>query len=237
MSKRKVIIGPQFNFEFQENRIFQDQWSFLHDEDRQKIIAAQLTYLDFHGWLYKNLRTKKDGNDKPETLFGDISEGFIRTDILLYAAICESALHDVAEWVYKRDERKALRKVRECFRQVTSSPPPDIENVPFLLQEPEISGQLTIHWEANESQEQVANPSLERLVKAGFAIGLLDEHLRERLHRLRRDRNTIHLAERINRKKNDKYRFTPDDRNRARDVVEELRQKIAAWYQANCDET
>ena len=94
MGKRTVLIYPKINYEFKENNFYKQEWDFLPDKSQVAIIATQLTYLEFHEWIHKNIRTTTDVSDSSTycKLHGDINEGFVRTDILLYGTICETAI-------------------------------------------------------------------------------------------------------------------------------------------------
>ncbi len=230
MSKRRVIIAPNHFFDFKTNAEYAAEWDFLKDEDRRNIIAAQMTYLAFHSWLYHNLRTEKGESGQHDVLFGDVSEGFIRTDLLLYAAVCESALLDIVDWVYRQGDDHPPRAVRDCFERTPGPRYPDLVDIPVTSNTRH--GLFNLIWEPTPTEDN-ASPNFVQLIRAGRAIGVYNEAFMRRIDGLRADRNTIHLAERIERKKNDKLSFTPDDRNRARGVTESLRDKIRHWYAAS----
>jgi len=55
MAKRTIGIYPINRYDFRRNAEYRAQWDFL-PKARAKVIAEQLTYLDFHEWLMNNLR-------------------------------------------------------------------------------------------------------------------------------------------------------------------------------------
>src|ERR1041385_790317 len=102
--KRIIALHPNNRYGFKPNNYFRYRWDFLPDPRKKDIIATQLTYLDFHGWLKLNLRhTLECQPDDWSELVFDVDEGFHRTDILLYAAICEAALHCILKSIYDHD--------------------------------------------------------------------------------------------------------------------------------------
>src|SRR5882724_1812875 len=102
MSERSIGISPHTRYTFRPNQSYRDEWDFL-PSSRAKVIATQLTYLDFHEWLMNNLRHA--GEREPDEgawspLGLSVAEGFYKTDVLLYASICEAALFAVLRSVY-----------------------------------------------------------------------------------------------------------------------------------------
>ena len=95
---RTIGLYPENRYTFRTNESFRQEWSFLPDNEKMAIIATQLTYLAFHGWLKSNLRHAlqevPEPNQWSELVF-DVDEGFHRTDLLLFASICEAALNCV----------------------------------------------------------------------------------------------------------------------------------------------
>jgi len=125
MNKRKIIIHPQKNYYFKPNSAYKNEWNFLPDPDRIAIIGTQLTYLDFHGWLHHNIRTTDDPRSEPSSytkLQFDVSEGFIRTDILLYAAICETAIYTAVKHAYDNKSDSTPQSVINCFEAIEKKP-------------------------------------------------------------------------------------------------------------------
>lgn len=109
----KIFIYPKNQYTFRLNISYEQPWNFLPDSRRRKVIAEQLTYLEFHEWLFRNLRqtdkAKPTASDLNEVRF-HVREGFFRTDVLLYASICEAALMSLRKKFSNRTRRhKSLR--------------------------------------------------------------------------------------------------------------------------------
>jgi hypothetical protein len=232
MGTRKVIVGPHYNYDFKANADYEAMWDFLKNDDRKTIIAAQLTYLEFHGWLQANIRTSVAGDEKREELFLDVAEGFARTDLLLYGAICEAALFDAISLSFNIKGQMSDEKVKSCFTRI--EPKRFIlNNAEFKMQGPSNpKGRLALYWEKKVENESSC-ATFYGLIEAGNALKIYNESFKTRLHNLRKDRNTIHLSEQINRKKKNKYRFNASDRKRARQTTDDLRQALKGWYGAN----
>jgi len=232
MGKRKVIVGPRHNYDFKPNADYEAMWTFLKNDDRKKIIAGQLTYLEFHGWLHANIRTSIANTEKGEELFADMAEGFVRTDLLLYGAICEAALFDAISWSFRIKGEEAEEKVKNCFTRIEPKKL-ILNNALFKMKGSSSSGgQLALYWEKKVENESNC-ATFDSLIKAGNVLKIYDDSFKARLHNLRKDRNTIHLSEQIKRKKKNKYRFNAHDRIRARQTTDELRQRLQEWYGAN----
>src|SRR5437773_7148891 len=121
MSERTIGIYPaRTRYNFRSNESYRERWNFL-PRARAKVIAEQLTYLDFHEWLMNNLRHATE--HEPEngqwlSLGLTVAEGFYKTDVLLYASICEAALHAVLGAVYSKDRARAHQAVKDCFCRI-----------------------------------------------------------------------------------------------------------------------
>jgi len=88
-----------------DNQFNTQKWDFL-PRSRAKVIAEQLTYLDFHEWLMNNLRHSSEPQPNAaawSSLGLTVAEGFYKTDVVLYASICEVALYAVLRSVYVTD--------------------------------------------------------------------------------------------------------------------------------------
>jgi hypothetical protein len=232
MGKRKVLIRPHHNYDFKTNAYYEVMWGFLKDDDRKKIIAAQLTYLEFHSWLHANTRTSVADSEKSEDLFADIAEGFVRTDILLYGAICEAALFDAIKENYEIKGERAEEEVKKCFTRVESKKIILNEALFQMQGSSSTKGRLALYWK-KKTDDDVSHATFNNLIEAGNILNIYDNSFKTRLHNLRKDRNTIHLSQQIKRKKKNKYRFNVRDRRRARQITDELRQKLQIWYNAN----
>ena len=95
MSERTIGIWPQTRYDFLSNAHYRLPWNFLPSE-RAKVIAEHLTYLEFHEWLMDNLRHATQLDPEPpdwSPLGLSVAEGFFKTDVLLYASICEAAIY------------------------------------------------------------------------------------------------------------------------------------------------
>lgn len=230
MGKRRVIVSPNYNYDFKPNADYETMWNFLKDDDRKKIIAAQLTYLEFHGWLHANIRTSIADSKKGEEIFADVAEGFVRTDLLLYGAVCEAALFDAISWNFSIKNDEADEKVKKCFTRVESKKL-ILNKAVFKMQGSSSNdGHLTLYWE--KAKNDLSCATFNSLIEAGNVLNIYDDSFKTRLHNLRKDRNTIHLSEQINRKKKNKYQFNASDRRRARQITDELRQRLQVWYGA-----
>jgi hypothetical protein len=230
---RYIFIHPENQYTFRPNSSYYARWRFLPDKERAKIIAAQLTYLDFHEWLSNNLRhhTRPDLRESdPSPLVFDVAEGFVRTDVLLYAAICEAALYAVA---------------KKAFDSATTTPKPAYLLGAFLTSEEKIRslGSQTFTLEGDSprkgckigicytkvTRKSDSTVTFDSLIKAARAINAINADLEPKLHTLRKARNTIHLGEHIARRQEIPGRFYQADRETARQVVEEMRSQLASY--------
>jgi hypothetical protein len=100
---RDIFIYPVRSYSFRTNSSYRDKWLFLPNLERRAVIAEQLTYLEFHECLFEHLwhtlEPKPSASDLSR-LGLHVAEGFFRTDILLYASLCEAALYVVAKDVF-----------------------------------------------------------------------------------------------------------------------------------------
>jgi hypothetical protein len=122
--ERIIGLHPTDRYKFKTKSSYREKWAFLPDKERRNIIASQLTYLEFHAWLKDNLK-----HVVPEQLEAanwsvlvfDIDEGFHRTDILLYASVCEAALHTVLHAIYQKDTVTAHAALKRCYEKTEDS--------------------------------------------------------------------------------------------------------------------
>ena len=167
-------------------------------------------------------------------LVGNIDEGFIVTDILLYGAICESALFDLIQYVYKYDEgRKNIEEVKNCFEhEVPKVHKLSNQKVKFVNNGKETNGSFCFSWKESKlkSNSQI---NFEDLIHAGKALAVYDAGLEEKLHQLRINRNSVHLSEQITQKYIKKHRYSKRDREVAQKTTEELRIHLHNWYYDN----
>jgi hypothetical protein len=120
MSERTVGIYPQTRYDFLPNATYHVPWNFLPYE-RAKVIAEHLTYLAFHEWLMDNLRHATQHEPEPpdwSRLGLSVAEGFFKTDVLLYASICEAALYTALHLVHSHEGARAHQAVKDCFRTI-----------------------------------------------------------------------------------------------------------------------
>ena len=223
MSERTIGIYPaRTRYNFRSNESYRERWNFL-PRARAKVIAEQLTYLDFHEWLMNNLRHATE--HEPEngqwlSLGLTVAEGFYKTDVLLYASICEAALYAVLRSAYSNQGILAHQAVKDCFRKVEDRFHSICDHevrMPATNQ----SGRLCLRFK-RETPLSASEIKFTSLIKAGQAIGIYGADLTAGLDRLRDDRNTIHLAKQIERNKQ-RLAFTALDRRRAKNTTEKLR--------------
>jgi hypothetical protein len=228
MSERTIGIYPQTRYKFRFNESYRAEWNFL-PRQRAKVIAEQLTYLGFHEWLMRNLRHSEEREPAAAdwSSFGlTVAEGFYKTDVLLYASVCEAALYAVLKSVYSRDRDGADQAVKDCFCKIEDRFQ-CISDHKIFMPAGNVTGRLCLRFkrEVSLSDWEVKFASL---IKAGAAIGIYDSDLAARLDRLRDDRNTIHLAKQIERN-NQLIAFQALDRMRAKSTTEKLRVALQAF--------
>ncbi len=230
MPNRTIGIYPSKRYNFRTNATYRTPWNFLPD-DRAKVIGEQLTYLDFHEWLMDNLRHSDSTNpeaDQWSRLVFNIAEGFFKTDVLLYASICEAALFSILHDVFNDDGDSAHDCVKECFQRVEDRFH-KLNSCEISLTTParRVKGELCLRF-TQETAISDSEVKFASLIKAGEAIRIYDAGLRRRLDTLRDDRNAIHLAKQIQR--NSQLRpFRESDRARAKQTTEELRVVLKAF--------
>jgi hypothetical protein len=231
MAEQTIGIYPQKRYTFQTDASYRAQWDFL-PYARADVIAKQLTYLEFHEWLMNNIRHAAEREPQHadwHRLGLSVAEGFHKTDVLLYASICEAALHAVVRSVYLGDKVGADPAVKECFCTVEDRSRRIVDHkasISFSATDV-ASGHLCIDFkrEKNIADREVKFNSL---IEAGEAIGLYDHIFRGELDWLRDQRNTIHLAKQIERN-NRRRGFEASDRARAKKTTEDLRAILRAY--------
>jgi hypothetical protein len=230
MSERTVGIWPQTRYDFRPNAHYRHAWNFLPNE-RAKVIAEHLTYLEFHEWLMDNLQSATQLNPQPSdwlSLRSSIAEGFFKTDVLLYASICEAALYTVLNSVYSSDGNRAHPAVKDCFRTIEDRFHKISSYKASMNIHGNVTGDLCLHL---TREEPISEPKFASLIRAGKATGMYDQNFEQRLNRLRDDRNTIHLANQIERN-NELREFNYRDRTRAKKITEDLRVKLKDFVES-----
>jgi hypothetical protein len=224
MALRKISCRPD-EYEFRTNYTYRAPWGFLPHKERAKVIASQLTYLDFHEWLMDKLRhtdrPEPDEDDWSPLVF-DVAEGFYKTDVLYYASICEAALFSVLQKVQIVEGSSAHQSVKDCFER-TEDRFLKLYGQAFETRTPAgpHRGQLALHYTRSIALKD-SDVKFAALIKAGQDVGIYDAMLRKRLDRLRDDRNCIHLANQVRRT----GCFSRQDRIRAKNTTENLRSAL-----------
>jgi hypothetical protein len=222
MSLRTVSLTDPAEYKFQANSSYKRDWVFIPDPDAATVIASQLTYLHFHSWLFSKLRhTSVNDPTEPSPLVFDVADGFCRTDILLYGAICETALYVVLQDLFNRTKSSAVDELRQCFEK---------DDLKFTALNKQTfrpasgADPVTIGHAATRTRTlKTAEIKLTNLIKASGKVGMCDDALVEALDDLREDRNTIHLGAHSKRRATKKSPFTIKDVQRAQDTTESLR--------------
>lgn len=232
---RTIGLHPENRYTFRTNKSFRQEWDFLPDNKKKNIIATQLTYLAFHGWLKSNLRhavQEVPTSQQWSTLVFDIDEGFHRTDLLLFASICEAALNCVLRSIYDKDAVNAHPALKKCYeRAVDVSIALNSSEIQLVGANVLTTGKLCL---CKSSQAPVSESEIKfvALISAGEELGIYDHALRERLDALRSDRNSIHLAQHL-RINNQEGAFTRADRDVAAQTTEAFRIALGAYLHAN----
>jgi hypothetical protein len=231
MSQRTVGIWPETRYDFRPNAHYRSPWNFLPTE-RAKVIAEHVTYLEFHEWLMDNLRHATQQAPAPSdwsTVGLSVGEGFFKTDVLLYASICEAALYTVLNSVYSHDGSATHQAVKDCFCATEDCFEKIFNHKTSInLRGNNVVGTLCLHFPRERS---ISEPKFASLIRAGKAIGIYDANFERRLDTLRDERNTIHLANQIVRN-NARREFNQLDRKRAKKLTEELRVKLKDFVES-----
>ena len=172
--------------------------------------------------LYQSLDPDKD-DWRP--LFSTVAEGFYKTDVLLYASICEAALHWTLHKHYDLMGDAADQAVKDCFLRVKTRFSKVSKQALSMGSPPDtVTSCLYLH---STCEKPLSNSELSfnSFIKAGGAIGIYDGALQRRLDALRQDRNTIHLAKHVERRGQGRE-FRDLDRTRAKRTTEDLRRKL-----------
>ena len=200
-----IFIHPEKQYTFRQNISYEQPWNFLPDKQRRKVIAEQLTYLQFHEWLFTNLRqtdkAQPTASDLNEVRF-HVREGFFRTDVLLYASICEAALYVVAKEVF--DSKTTTQKPEDLLAAFQTSE----QKIIHLGKQTFTTEGDTRHpgckigycYPKEPRKKSDSQISFDSLIKAARSIDAIDDTLEKRLDELRDARNTIHLGTQIARK-------------------------------------
>ncbi len=225
MGERTIGLYPNQRFKFLTDDHYRTPWRFLPHFDRVRIIGQQLTYLAFHEWLTDNLRHSNkatpERDDRSELVF-HVAEGFFKTDVLLYASICEAALHSVLHRLFVLKGFSAHNDLKACFEKVHHKHHPLCKSrIKAFIDPAPKTGTLALVWERTKP---LADSEIQfvSLIAAGESVGIYGTALRNRLNTLRDDRNAIHLANQIKRRQ-ERSSFTPSDRKRAKKLTEDLR--------------
>jgi hypothetical protein len=220
MGRRKLLLNPSDEYEFVANATYASEWRFL-PTSCAKTLAAQLTYLAFHEWLQRNLKHQSKSDSVPSSLVFDIADGFYKTDILLYASICEAALHAVLKRYYENLPQSS-NELSECFVTDEAKWLP-LSKQKFTTQSDglERTGILCLKWTISSEVEI----RFIRLIKAGFSLNLYQDTLKDELTWLRKARNSVHLAIEPTKPKS----FTEAERSRAKDITEALRKALMVF--------
>src|SRR5262249_38102158 len=142
--------------------------------------------------------------------------------------ICEAALYAVVQSVYSHDQAGADPAVKDCFRTIEER----LHKISGYKATMNIQGNVTGELCLRITREEpLSEPKFAPLIRAGKAIGIYDGNFEQRLNRLRDDRNTIHLANQIER--SDQLRgFNKADRTRAKKITEDLRLKLKDFVES-----
>ena len=158
-------------------------------------------------------------------LLSSVAEGFYKTDVLVYASICEAALHSILYKHFGLKGDAADQAVKDCFLRVEDRFP-EVSGQALSLGSPPhtVTGRLCLHF-TRETPLSSSEVKFASLIKAGEAIGIYDSALQRRLDALRQDRNTIHLAKHVERSKQGRE-FRDADRTQAKKATEDLRREL-----------
>lgn len=226
MAKRKISLEPEQDFLFKTDESYRKPWSFLPDKDGTRIIGQQLTFLAFHKWLKDNLRHSPEKYD----LSFSVAEGFFKTDVLLYASICEAALHAVLRKLFDDKKSEACERLSDCFEKDEPKQHKILDGrVEIEMTGKKRSGHLVL-VSNNRKKRSQSELQFSQLIQAGEACGVYDEHFRLRLDQLRDDRNAIHLAKHLKRRDSRKE-FNSSDREFAELVTSELRELLRQFVE------
>jgi hypothetical protein len=164
------------------------------------------------------------------TLRFHVAEGFFRTDVLLYASICEAALYVVAKDFFNSNKQKPP-DLRAAFEtSVDTTTPLNDKTFTLIGSSALISGKIKI-CSKKVIRKKDRDISFDSLIKAARAIDAIDDDLEQKIDALREARNTIHLAAHIARKQAEPRPFAESDRQQAKQVVEQLRVQLSSYYQ------
>ena len=227
MARYFISLHPENQYTFQTNDFYRARWSFLPDKERVKFIATQLTYLEFHEWLDKNLRHhSRPESERRLPLEFDVKEGFVRTDVLLYGSICEAALYAVAKDVFDSKTTPKHADLLAAF-ETSEQKTHHLGNQTLTVQghSPCISGKIGICY-PKVTRKSDTKITFESLIKAAKSINAIKPDVAAKLDKLREARNTIHLGVQIAQRQATGARFYGPDRETAKQVTEEMRKQL-----------
>ena len=199
----------------------------------------QMQYLRIHAFLVKNLRTCPESQiicENSNELYGPLVEGFYRTDILLFAAICENSLFTVLRDRYDADPTKCCAKVKKCFvKEVPKHQKVGESQMRMEKNKDGTPGPLGVLVIRFTEDEKIRHDEikLHDLINGGEASGIYDGEMARRLHKLRDQRNTIHLGKHSEKIAKGNM-LNETDRAEAEKLTEELRALLLdAWLLDN----
>jgi len=232
MAIQKLLLHPEDTYDFKFNAKYREEWNCIVNEEYRKVIAQQLTYLNFHEWLFNNLKYEEYEGVYEQLKF-HVEEGFYKSDILIYASICELALFDVLEHKYKQDKGSMPSKALECFEKKTDDYVSlDGKKVTVELGKDNIvTSNLYVLGKKNV-QVKDRDRHFDMLIKGCLALNVYDSDFYNRLDALRGWRNNIHLTAQVNSKKKNstEFFFNSDKREEAKQITNELKSQIEAFY-------
>ena len=213
-------------FEFHTNEYFAKEWKFLPDAKVVDVIATQLSYLSFHDWIGATLKTVDteagELRSRPKSLYGPVGEGFHRTNVLLYAAICEGALNCALAHAFSRRpndpalidcfQMDDVKYVEACSVILTSS----------MLAEP---SKLCFRHTKKKRKTII---DFKDFIQTALKASAIEATLSTRLEKLRELRNTIHLAK-LTAHKEAKNQFHSAHTKAAKEVVDQLRVQLKKY--------
>jgi hypothetical protein len=229
MAERQIHLSPKDTYVFKQNASYGADWSLLKDNDAQRMIAQQLTHLDFLQWLRDNVKYE-DNNGHLRPLWLHPAEGIIKTLVVTYAAIAELALFSIANRYYAKHQKGSPTDVVSCFECS------DMRYYEFSAREvtTELNNQAGVVTKLygrveNTKKVHERDVTFDKLIKAGKAIKLYDAAFAQRLNVLRDYRNGVHLKKHIKMQDGKNFAYESKHIIQAKQVVDDLRLKIASF--------
>ena len=225
MSERRVFINGEGKYTFKSPSAYESKWCFLTDKNRLRIIGQKLSYIEFHRWLFANLRHKNlvEGSLDLAIDF-DIETGFIQTDILLIGSICEAALYSQIRSQFDVEGDNAPSAVKNCFQKEENK----IERLSakkVFIEGIDQSFEVVLLRKKTVSIPEYSI-SFASLARAALEIGLIDSECFSQIDKLRKDRNTIHIGEESKRQDDQRFVFSMSDREEALATMACLREQL-----------